>query len=99
MFRKSACPFGQVKTEMYLPESPFFFRNLLARASGLVLMSVPGRGTDEIRNCPNNHTLQMQVREIKLCQKLRKFVNVRITAQCGCGLGKICQNGYVLAKF
>ena len=40
MFRKSACPFGQVKTEMYLPESPFF-KNSLAEASGLVLMSVP----------------------------------------------------------
>ena len=37
---KSACPFGQVKTKMYLPESPFF-KNSLARASGLVLMSVP----------------------------------------------------------
>ena len=24
VFRKSACPFGQVKTKMYLPESPFF---------------------------------------------------------------------------
>ena len=37
---KSACPFGQVKTKMYLPESPFF-KNSLARASGLVLMLVP----------------------------------------------------------
>ena len=41
LLRKSACPFGQVKTEMYLPESPFF-KNSLARASGLVLMSNPG---------------------------------------------------------
>ena len=41
MFRKSACPSGQVKTEMYLPESPFF-KNSLAGPSGLVLMSVPG---------------------------------------------------------
>ena len=24
VFRKSACPFRQVKTKMYLPESPFF---------------------------------------------------------------------------
>ena len=40
VFRKSACPFGQVKTEMYLPESPFF-KNSLAGASGLVLMPVP----------------------------------------------------------
>ena len=40
MFRKSACPCGQVKTKMYLPESPFF-KNSLAGASGLVLMSVP----------------------------------------------------------
>ena len=40
VFRKSACQFGQVKTKMYLPESPFF-KKLLAGASGLVLMSVP----------------------------------------------------------
>ena len=40
MFRKLACPFGQVKTKMYLPERPFF-KNSLARAGGLVLMSVP----------------------------------------------------------
>ena len=40
MIRKSACPFGQVKTKTYLPESPFF-KNSLAGASGLVLMSVP----------------------------------------------------------
>ena len=40
VFRKSACPFGQVKTEMYLLESPFS-KDSLAGASGLVLMSVP----------------------------------------------------------
>ena len=40
VFRQSACPFGQVKTKMYLPESPFF-KSSLAGASGLVLMSVP----------------------------------------------------------
>ena len=41
MFRKSACPFGQVKTKMCLPESPFF-KNLLAGAlQAMVLMSVP----------------------------------------------------------
>ena len=40
VFRKSACPFGLVKNIMYLPESPFF-KNSLAGASGLVLMSVP----------------------------------------------------------
>ena len=40
VFRKPACPFGQVKTKMYLPESPFS-KNSLAGASGLVLMSVP----------------------------------------------------------
>ena len=39
-FEKSACPFGQVKTKMYLPVRPFF-KNSLARASRLVLMSVP----------------------------------------------------------
>ena len=38
--RKSACPFGQVQTNMYLPESPFF-KNSLAGASGLVLLSNP----------------------------------------------------------
>ena len=41
VLRKSACPFGQVKTKMYLPESPFF-KNSLARASLLVLMPNPG---------------------------------------------------------
>ena len=40
VFRKSACPFGQVKTKMHLPEGPFFQKSL-AGASGLVLMSVP----------------------------------------------------------
>ena len=35
--RKSAYPFGQVKTKMYLPES-HFFKNSLAGPSGLVLM-------------------------------------------------------------
>ena len=40
VLRKSACPFGQVKTKIYLPESPFF-KNSLAGASGLVLMSNP----------------------------------------------------------
>ena len=38
VLRKSTCPFGQVKTKMYLPESRFF-KNSLARASMLVLMS------------------------------------------------------------
>ena len=42
MFEKLACPFGQVKTKMHLPESPIF-KNSLAGASGLVLMSVPGQ--------------------------------------------------------
>ena len=37
---KFSCPFGQVKIKMYLLESPFF-KNSLAGASGLVLMSVP----------------------------------------------------------
>ena len=40
VFKISAYPFGQVKTKMYLPESPFFKKSL-AGASGLVLMSVP----------------------------------------------------------
>ena len=40
VFRKSACTFGQVKTKMYLPESPYF-KESLAGASRLVLMSVP----------------------------------------------------------
>ena len=40
MLKKSDCPFGQVKTKMYLPEMPFF-KNSLAGASGLVLMSNP----------------------------------------------------------
>ena len=40
VFRKSACPSGQVKTKMYLPESPFFKKSLTG-ASRLVLMSVP----------------------------------------------------------
>ena len=40
MFKKSACPFGQVQTKMYLPKSPFF-KNSLAWASGQVLMLMP----------------------------------------------------------
>ena len=38
--QKMSLPIRQVKTKMYLPESPFF-KNSLAGASGLVLMSVP----------------------------------------------------------
>ena len=38
LLRKSACPFGQVETKMYLPES-HFFKNSLAGASWQVLMS------------------------------------------------------------
>ena len=41
LLRKSTCLFGQVETEMYLPES-HSFKNSLAGASGLVLMSDPG---------------------------------------------------------
>ena len=37
---KSACPFGQVKNKMYLLKNPFF-KDSLAMASGLVLMSNP----------------------------------------------------------
>ena len=40
--RKSDGPFGQVKTKMYLPKSPFF-KNLLAGASRLVLLLNPGK--------------------------------------------------------
>ena len=40
VLRKSAYPFGQVKTKMYLTESPFF-KNSLAGTSGLVLMLNP----------------------------------------------------------
>ena len=40
MLRKSGCPFGQGQDKMYLPESPFF-KDSLARASRIVLMSVP----------------------------------------------------------
>ena len=47
VFKISAYPFGQVKTKMYLPESPFF-RKSLAGASGLVLMSVPVRTSNII---------------------------------------------------
>ena len=39
VYRKSAYPFGQVKTKMYLPKSAFF-KKALAGASWLVLMSV-----------------------------------------------------------
>ena len=41
VFRKSACPFGQVKTKGHLPVSPFS-KNSPAGARGKVLMSVPG---------------------------------------------------------
>ena len=40
LIRKSACPIGQVETKMYLPES-HYFKNSLAGASGLVLISDP----------------------------------------------------------
>ena len=40
LLRKSACSFRQVETKMYLPES-HFFKNSLAGASRLVLMSDP----------------------------------------------------------
>ena len=50
MLRKSACPFGQVQTKMYLPKSPIF-TDSLARASGLVLMSVPGFTTGISCSC------------------------------------------------
>ena len=47
VLKKSACPFGQVKIKMYLPESPFF-KNSLAGASGLVLMSNPAYTTSAL---------------------------------------------------
>ena len=40
VLRKPACPFGQVQTTMHLPQRPFF-KNSLAGASRLVLMSDP----------------------------------------------------------
>ena len=40
LLKKSACPFGQVQTNMYLPESPIF-KDSLAGASKQALMSVP----------------------------------------------------------
>ena len=42
LLRKSACLFGQVETKMYLPEG-HFFKNVLAGASGQVLMSDPAQ--------------------------------------------------------
>ena len=46
VLRKSACPFGQVKTKMYLPGSPFF-KNSPAGVRGLVLMSNPDKGLED----------------------------------------------------
>ena len=43
VLRKSACPFGQVQTEMYLPKSPFF-KNSLAGASTYVEPCIVGNG-------------------------------------------------------
>ena len=40
VFRKSVSPFGQVKTKMYLPKSPFF-KYSFAGASRQVTISVP----------------------------------------------------------
>ena len=57
VFRKSACPFGQVKTKIHLPESPFI-KNSLARTSKQVLMAVPG--IREIHNLdpqPHRHCM------------------------------------------
>ena len=47
VFKKSACPFGQVQTKMYLLESPFL-KNSLAGASGQVLMLVPDDGNSKL---------------------------------------------------
>ena len=52
IFRKLACPFRQVKTIMFLPESTFFSKIHLP---GQVLMSVPAKifstgRTNDIRN-------------------------------------------------
>ena len=63
--QKISLPIRASENRNVLARKPFFLRNLLARASGLVLMSVPGRGADEICNCPHNHTLQMQVRPLQ----------------------------------
>ena len=41
IYRKSACPFGQLQTKMHFPESPFFKKSLPG-AIGQVLMLVPG---------------------------------------------------------
>ena len=52
VFKKSACLFGQVKTKIYLPESPFFL-NSLAGASGLVLMLLPVKSLQQrLMNSP-----------------------------------------------
>ena len=62
VFRKSACPFRQMKTK----KSPFFKKSL-ARASGLVLMSVPGERDENSSNsrwagirAPGEHDLQKE---------------------------------------
>ena len=50
VFGKSACPFRQVKTKIYLLKSPFF-KNSLAGASGQVLMLVPDVESQQIHKC------------------------------------------------
>ena len=40
MFGKPTCPFGKVKTKIYLPESPFYKKKSLARATRDVLNNV-----------------------------------------------------------
>ena len=66
VFRKSACPFGQLQTEMYLSESPFF-KNSLARASGQVLMSVPAvpmTGDASFTSCMHLNLVNIYIYEI-----------------------------------
>ena len=66
VIRKSACPFGQVKTKMYLPESPFF-KNSLAKASRLVLMSNPGICNQQVsfNNLTQHNSYPLTTQEVR----------------------------------
>ena len=75
VLRKSACPYGQVQTKMYLPESPFF-KNSLDGASGQELMSDPTNFT---------------TRTTKLYKTYTYFLTPEYLPYCGPALPRVSQ--------
>ena len=77
MFRKSACPFGQMKTRKYLPTSPFF-KSSLAGASGLVVMSVPGITGKPIPSVPIEISMYVSPQHTIWMSKIGNWENLDI---------------------